>query len=63
MKSMISSSVRNTRALPRSPVLKALLRKGVSTKELDATKGGEFVSFATVYFHADTLQIVNGWLF
>ncbi|KAH8764111.1 pyridine nucleotide-disulfide oxidoreductase-domain-containing protein [Hyaloscypha sp. PMI_1271] len=39
MKSMISTSVRNTRAFPRSPVGKDFLRRGVSTKELDATKG------------------------
>lgn len=39
---MISLSVRNTSVFPRSPVLKAILRRGVSTKELDAAKGGEF---------------------
>jgi hypothetical protein len=58
---MISSSVRNTRAFPRSPVLKDLLRRGVSTKELDATKGGEFVILAAVYIRTDHLQIENVW--
>ena len=39
---MISSSVRSSSVSPKSPVWKAILRRGVSTKELDAAKGGEF---------------------
>jgi hypothetical protein len=39
---MISSSVRSTSVSPKSPVWKAILRRGLATKELDAAKGGEF---------------------
>lgn len=39
---MISSPVRSTSVFPKNPVWKTILRRGVSTKELDAAKGGEF---------------------
>jgi NADH dehydrogenase len=50
MKSIISTSVRSTRAFPTSPVWKGLLRRGISTQELDATKGGEFIIFSYLAF-------------
>jgi hypothetical protein len=34
-------SAKSLRTIRRSPALKQLLRRGVSTQELDATKGGK----------------------
>ncbi|KAG4431204.1 hypothetical protein IFR05_013311 [Cadophora sp. M221] len=39
MNSILNTSARNTRIFRGSPVLKGLLRRGVSTQDLDASKG------------------------
>jgi hypothetical protein len=59
MKSIISSSVRNTRYSRGSTVCRDLLRRGVSTQELDVTKGGEFVILPAISLDIDILQVEN----
>ena len=41
MNSLLCTSTKSTRAFRGTPVLKGLLRRGVSTQELDASKGGK----------------------
>lgn len=48
MNSIVKSSARNTRALGSSFALKQILRRGVSTQELDATKGGRSRNFPEI---------------
>jgi hypothetical protein len=53
---MISSSVRNTSVFPKSPVWRAVLSRGVSTKELDAAKGGKFVILTSEFRFNDCFR-------
>lgn len=41
MNSLLCTGTKSTRAFRSPPVLKRLLRRGVSTQELDASKGGK----------------------
>jgi hypothetical protein len=48
MSSVITSVERSSRAIRASPLMSQVLKKSISTQELDATKGGKLATLTVI---------------